>query len=672
MKIVLALILLTVLVLGRYLSRKSEIFRRWAWPALIFVFVLAWVLLYFPQGLFLTAVLLSGISFLWGLYCGIGSRVSASGLFSLLLTVGSFLAIESALLRSDAKVVQSIVPVNRGNLLLRKNGFRGSRPCTSCSKETIRIFTMGGSSTFGVPMVNPSDTYSAKLQRLVDERRVGKRFEVLNSGIAGYGLSQILDTIEVELLNLKPDVVTVCAWFNDSSPIPNWWGIPEKSDWEAYKMIRLLRWVEGIPGFSLVRRSRIFGVATDLLISLRDGLTSKASSEGPKKRGKSRVLRMSPQEFKEGLERLVHLSKKHDFLPVIIFEPLHRTKPLKEGIRGFKYYEAMREIARQHGVVLVDSLETFSKHANQRLFFDFIHPNQAGHTLMSEIIYRQLFNEKQAPQVKAFWESRGVMLGGVEPKRRHTLFLEGSSSEKRGVRFRARAPHLSDQEVTILPVVSGKQESVVRGVRKEWQTFELPLSSEATEKPIISIELLGRAIPPHTKPWQLGASALFAPVSVEVRSAAAQSMGDTEIRVRGENFVTPSNGFHLVTIDGDSGEVLLAKNFDPKARPGDGGVLVELLETLSNDSFHNKVVVLTLRGNGELSKQRERFSDALKKLGASGKLPSTGESFAMIAYASKSTRYAVEGLEKKQVELKIGERALHYSELIEIEGSELY
>ncbi len=174
--------------------------------------------------------------------------LAGSGILSLLAIVLFFVSTERLLQNIPDRVLRSEIQktppltsfVDRGNNIFVKNGFRGKHPCSSCPKNTIRIFNMGGSSTYGIPMYYTTTAYPVLLQRILERRRPDENYDVLNAGIPGYGIVQILDSLRKQVLPHKPDIVTVCAWFNDSAATPGWYGVPGKSDMEAFQMVRFV------------------------------------------------------------------------------------------------------------------------------------------------------------------------------------------------------------------------------------------------------------------------------------------------------------------------------------------------------------------------------------------------------------------------------------------------
>ena len=96
---------------------------------------------------------------------------------------------------------------------LRVNG-RGCRGAELAARSEVdlRIVALGDSITFGAG-VEEAETFEAQLQARLD--RPGRRAEVLNCGVSGYNLVQSLRRYEVDLADLRPDVIVVGLFVDD-------------------------------------------------------------------------------------------------------------------------------------------------------------------------------------------------------------------------------------------------------------------------------------------------------------------------------------------------------------------------------------------------------------------------------------------------------------------------
>lgn len=93
---------------------------------------------------------------------------------------------------------------------INASGWRGPDVSPARSPGTFRVACLGGSFTYGYG-VNAEDAYPAALERLLaaeaTTRSAERRFEVLNFGVNGYGLTQILLNYAEHVRAYRPDLV---------------------------------------------------------------------------------------------------------------------------------------------------------------------------------------------------------------------------------------------------------------------------------------------------------------------------------------------------------------------------------------------------------------------------------------------------------------------------------
>jgi lysophospholipase L1-like esterase len=94
-------------------------------------------------------------------------------------------------------------------------GFRGREFSDAKAPGTVRVVTLGASSTFGYHD-RDHETYPAYLEQYLNERCPDSRFEVINLGIPHLSSSQIRSLFEAEALPLQPDVVTFYEGVNNT------------------------------------------------------------------------------------------------------------------------------------------------------------------------------------------------------------------------------------------------------------------------------------------------------------------------------------------------------------------------------------------------------------------------------------------------------------------------
>lgn len=345
------------------------------------------------------------------------TRTASNLLFGLLVTVlvllfieGSARLIPASITGDLSRPVPALAPADRAAELYSRRGFRGRRPCQDCPQNNIRIVTIGGSSTYGVPMYYGTKTYSAFLQRLLDKKRPHEKYEVLNAGIAGFGIWQIVEALENHIVSLKPHIVMICAWFNDSSKIPGWYGYHDLSDQEAYLKVRRLRRLESFSLYQLIQQSQAYTLAYNLASEKESAISAQRNHS--QKRGKlATKKRSTPKEFEAGLNRVLDLSERHNFLPIFVFEALNRTESREKSVSKNKYYQAIERLAAERDIPIVDSLTPLANRMNEWLFYDFIHPNEHGHEIIAETIAEALFSGPwHTGRSREFFSTLGITL----------------------------------------------------------------------------------------------------------------------------------------------------------------------------------------------------------------------------------------------------------------------
>ena len=104
-----------------------------------------------------------------------------------------------------------------GTRWVNDKGLRGPEIGRKQSDE-YRILSLGESTTFAAQLAY-SDSYSAVLESLQNERRLDTRVRVLNAGVPGYSLFQGIVYLKSRAKRLGIDLVLVYFGYNDFLPV---------------------------------------------------------------------------------------------------------------------------------------------------------------------------------------------------------------------------------------------------------------------------------------------------------------------------------------------------------------------------------------------------------------------------------------------------------------------
>jgi lysophospholipase L1-like esterase len=103
----------------------------------------------------------------------------------------------------------------RFDVRINRQGFRGEDFENSKKPDTLRVVTLGASSTFGY-YSRDHQTYPFVLEQELGKRCPQVQFEVINLGIPHLSIAQIVALFLTEGIPLSPDVVTFYEGVNDS------------------------------------------------------------------------------------------------------------------------------------------------------------------------------------------------------------------------------------------------------------------------------------------------------------------------------------------------------------------------------------------------------------------------------------------------------------------------
>jgi len=101
---------------------------------------------------------------------------------------------------------------------INSHGFRDYEYSIEKSNNTFRIIVLGDSHTFGEG-VELNDTYSKKLEKMLNDRSKDVSYEVLNFGVGGYNMLEKVEFFKEKGLKFNPNLIII--QFN-SDDIVNW------------------------------------------------------------------------------------------------------------------------------------------------------------------------------------------------------------------------------------------------------------------------------------------------------------------------------------------------------------------------------------------------------------------------------------------------------------------
>lgn len=222
---------------------------------------------------------------------------------------------------------------------------------TGTTTKPIRIVAFGDSTTATRGSLK---IYCDQLRGLCDE--AGRNVDIINSGVGGNHTDLAMKRFDRDVLQHDPGIVIIQFGINDAA-VDVWKNPPA-----TQPRVNLERYAKNLREFVQQLQAR-----------------------------KIRVILMTPNPLR-WTERLKQLYGKPPYRP--------------DDVDGFnvllsQYSAATRQVAHSEKVTLIDVDEAFRKFADQSgqsmddLVLDGMHPNEKGHTLIANLIFKELSQKRE-------------------------------------------------------------------------------------------------------------------------------------------------------------------------------------------------------------------------------------------------------------------------------------
>lgn len=296
----------------------------------------------------------------------------------------------------------------RGRFLVSINskGFRGPEFAPKTGDNIFRILALGDSSTFGWD-IDFNNTYAQKLERMVSPVFYPKKVEVINLGVPGYDLSQMLMLLKLKGLKYQPGLVLVPSSMNDRF---NQQALSR--DLEAKnKTLRHVRLVNIASHFALFHLYTYIKQywTVNLPIGGKNGHTTISLDMGE-----------ALEKYRRNLREIIVLAHKNQIKLLFIIIPIQEQLTREGPYLLQDYQEAMRNLGKQERIPVIDLIPAFRREQARVLFLpdDPIHPSEAGHHLIADEIAQFLKYERAKPAMN---------LLGDQPMGKFSFLMKGSS-----------------------------------------------------------------------------------------------------------------------------------------------------------------------------------------------------------------------------------------------------
>jgi len=281
-------------------------------------------------------------------------------------------------------------------LVVNSKGFRGKEFNKEKTAGVIRLITMGDSVTFGIaPETCP---YPAQLQELFNQKYPNK-VEVINAGVEGYSSEYVLKRLKYDILQYKPDFITVYVGWNDL------YAVNPLSPWNYKKLTGLAKFLNKFYFYKAFRRL--------IFLEIKPKVEQIFMNNSYNQKVEDVYLEFEPFIYKENLKKIIEVAKENEIkIALINLASILSDKMKEEDIKKVhypyftsdieklkilqeRYNKTIEELARKENVPLIDLNRAINQIPDKgRLFFDTMHPYCEGNKVISQTIFDNLIEQK--------------------------------------------------------------------------------------------------------------------------------------------------------------------------------------------------------------------------------------------------------------------------------------
>lgn len=300
-------------------------------------------------------------------------------------------------------------------LITNSNGLR-DREFEKKGEGVFRIVVLGDSFTFGWD-VEADMSYPKQLERMLNDKITGKRFEVVNCGVPGYGTDQELKFFENISVFYEPDLVLIGFYIGNDITDNMIGGIKRRSVKDGYLLDNYLHEKIDYENIYLkiakkyfTQRSRLFSFLSDRYekFILKLGYHADVNPYYQLEIKQLDVFRKSyDAETKMGIEKTEKLIEKIDLVAsekgagvaVVLIPAFYQVYPKawenylsSYGLVQSLYdqnrpNEVLNDFFKEHGIKTVDLTESFKRIGEKKNLYLFGHWNERGHSIATDIIF---------------------------------------------------------------------------------------------------------------------------------------------------------------------------------------------------------------------------------------------------------------------------------------------
>ena len=241
---------------------------------------------------------------------------------------------------------------------------RGPDYAADPEPETQRVVFVGDSTVFGHAL-GWEQTFAARFAAL-RVGRTGRAVEVGACAAPGHSSAQSVHKLRHHCLGFRPHVVVIASRNSDMT-------LDVARDEDRFHLAAYAgaaRWLRFSAGYRLLRNAWL----SERIARTPPGASAYSVAQLGRPMGS--IRRVDVPAYAANLREMVRMSRDAGATPVLLALPLRGGD---DGVRDPSYDAAMREVAREAGVSLLETAATFAPVAHlPGVFLDAVHPGPVG------------------------------------------------------------------------------------------------------------------------------------------------------------------------------------------------------------------------------------------------------------------------------------------------------
>ncbi len=280
--------------------------------------------------------------------------------------------------------------LTRDNYIVEALNLRGGAVSFKKPEGVFRILVLGGSNAWGDGIADPKDTFSGRLEAILNEKHAPQKFEVLNGGVRGYNGFQVMVFFTQYAYKFNPDLVLLYLNRNDVVSLR---GIEP-----LRKMLEKKDKAWGLGGVKkLFRGFAFYNLMTRRLARARSEFEVMTNIE------KATLLDVNPPEdVKRNMHDIIEKAALIGAKSVVVSEfwgSIWKEQTVEE--RFFTVRSATQELVAELGVPYFDAYTYFRNNFELRdvaFRHDSVHMTPYAHEMLAKKLYEFLYENSLFPR----------------------------------------------------------------------------------------------------------------------------------------------------------------------------------------------------------------------------------------------------------------------------------